>query len=118
VSWTMITHKVNTSVPFLYISTCNLNVQGGVFVNLEKNPERFTGYAGPSAQRIWKAIYEENCFGMPQMSPMLKMQECVEHQLYYKIISGKQLFVSESCFLHLTMAYNRTSRVHFHPLVL
>lgn len=26
------------------------------------NPERFTGYAGPSSGRVWKAIYEENCF--------------------------------------------------------
>ncbi|CAG8490353.1 6447_t:CDS:10 [Acaulospora colombiana] len=34
----------------------------GVFVNLHDNPERFTGYAGASASRVWKAIYEENCF--------------------------------------------------------
>jgi hypothetical protein len=29
---------------------------------LTENPERFTGYAGPSSGRVWKAIYEENCF--------------------------------------------------------
>ncbi|KIS70147.1 ER oxidoreductin [Mycosarcoma maydis] len=34
----------------------------GVYVDLLKNPERFTGYAGPSANRVWKSIYEENCF--------------------------------------------------------
>lgn len=34
----------------------------GVYVDLIKNPERFTGYAGPSANRVWKSIYEENCF--------------------------------------------------------
>ncbi|WFD32553.1 endoplasmic oxidoreductin-1 [Malassezia sp. CBS 17886] len=34
-----------------------------VYVDLLKNPERFTGYAGPSANRVWRAIYEENCFG-------------------------------------------------------
>lgn len=34
-----------------------------VWVDLIKNPERFTGYAGKSANRVWKAIYEENCFG-------------------------------------------------------
>lgn len=33
------------------------------WVDLIKNPERFTGYAGPGANRVWKAIYEENCFG-------------------------------------------------------
>ncbi|KAI8391526.1 uncharacterized protein BYT42DRAFT_557185 [Radiomyces spectabilis] len=34
----------------------------GVYVNLLDNPERFTGYAGASAGRVWKSIYEENCF--------------------------------------------------------
>ncbi|CAB4489449.1 endoplasmic oxidoreductin [Rhizophagus irregularis] len=36
----------------------------GVFVNLLDNPERFTGYAGASASRVWKSIYEENCFNI------------------------------------------------------
>ncbi|PWN43889.1 ERO1-domain-containing protein [Ceraceosorus guamensis] len=35
------------------------------WVDLVKNPERFTGYAGKSAQRVWRSIYEENCFGAP-----------------------------------------------------
>lgn len=35
-----------------------------VYVDLLANPERFTGYAGPSASRVWKAIYEENCFDL------------------------------------------------------
>jgi hypothetical protein len=34
----------------------------GVYVDLQQNPERFTGYAGQSAARVWKSIYEENCF--------------------------------------------------------
>ncbi|KAG0013168.1 hypothetical protein BGZ80_011251, partial [Entomortierella chlamydospora] len=33
-----------------------------VYVDLKDNPERFTGYSGPSAAMVWKAIYEENCF--------------------------------------------------------
>ncbi|KAI7891296.1 endoplasmic reticulum Oxidoreductin 1-domain-containing protein [Mucor mucedo] len=33
-----------------------------VYIDLMDNPERFTGYAGPSSGRVWKAIYEENCF--------------------------------------------------------
>ena len=32
------------------------------YVDLSLNPERYTGYAGSSAERIWKAIYRENCF--------------------------------------------------------
>lgn len=31
------------------------------YVNLLLNPERYTGYIGPSARRIWDAIYSENC---------------------------------------------------------
>lgn len=31
------------------------------YVNLRLNPERYTGYIGPSARRIWDAIYSENC---------------------------------------------------------
>lgn len=34
----------------------------GAYVDLLQNPERFTGYAGASSSRVWKAIYEENCF--------------------------------------------------------
>ncbi|OLL22705.1 Endoplasmic reticulum oxidoreductin-1 [Neolecta irregularis DAH-3] len=34
----------------------------GVYVSLVDNPERFTGYAGPHANKVWKAIYQENCF--------------------------------------------------------
>ncbi|KAI1319058.1 hypothetical protein EDD11_004947 [Mortierella claussenii] len=33
-----------------------------VYVDLRANPERFTGYSGPSAAMVWRAIYEENCF--------------------------------------------------------
>ena len=32
------------------------------YVDLLLNPERFTGYSGPSALRIWESIYKENCF--------------------------------------------------------
>lgn len=42
------------------------NAQSAVYVDLVKNPERFTGYAGASANRVWKSIYEENCFGAVQ----------------------------------------------------
>ena len=34
--------------------------QIGTYLNLEKNPESFTGYQG---RNIWPAIYQENCFG-------------------------------------------------------
>lgn len=32
------------------------------YVNLLINPERYTGYAGEHAHRIWNAIYSQSCF--------------------------------------------------------
>ena len=34
----------------------------GDYVSLVDNPERFTGYSGPSPRQVWDAIYRENCF--------------------------------------------------------
>ena len=36
----------------------------GDYVSLVDNPERFTGFSGPSAHQVWEAIYRENCFSM------------------------------------------------------
>ncbi|KAG5518919.1 hypothetical protein PMAC_002450 [Pneumocystis sp. 'macacae'] len=36
-----------------------------VYVSLVDNPERYTGYSGPSAHQVWRAIYRENCFVLP-----------------------------------------------------
>ncbi|OQS06886.1 endoplasmic oxidoreductin [Thraustotheca clavata] len=51
-----------------------------IYVNLLENPERFTGYSGNSAWRVWKAIYEENCFHSKEL--------CLEERVYYRLISG------------------------------
>ena len=40
----------------------------GQYIDLALNPERFTGYAGESANRVWRAIYEEKCFGLSEAS--------------------------------------------------
>lgn len=40
----------------------------GQYIDLALNPERFTGYAGESANKVWRAIYEENCFGLSEAS--------------------------------------------------
>lgn len=68
----------------------------GDYVDLTLNPERFTGYIGPSAHRVWSAIYSENCFGLTQEvlnEPVPDITqakgECLEQRVYYKIISGE-----------------------------
>jgi ERO1-like protein alpha len=38
------------------------SADGMIYVDLLLNPERFTGYSGASAHRVWNSIYKENCF--------------------------------------------------------
>jgi len=38
---------------------------GARVVDLLKNPEKYTGYTGPSAEKVWSAIHERNCFQKP-----------------------------------------------------
>jgi len=92
----------------------------GDYVDLSLNPERFTGYIGPSAHRIWEAIYRENCFGESEPTLMNEPQkaavtlpdtlseplrsdgsaaihddeQCLEKRVYYKIISGLHASIS------------------------
>lgn len=92
-------------------------------MDLIENPERFTGYAGLSARGIWKAIYEENCFGqykgsiqaeiysslsfnpLLQLSPPKEAEpegECLEKRVYYKAISGMHASISTHlCYEYL-----------------
>ena len=84
----------------------------GEYIDLIENPEKFTGYSGPSAHRIWGAIYDENCFGISELNilshsnpePVSPLdsgafqekateetpaaEQCLEKRAYYKIISG------------------------------
>lgn len=50
---------------FCYIDSESPSSEGQ-YVDLMLNPERFTGYAGESAHKVWRAIYEENCFGLTE----------------------------------------------------
>ena len=47
----------------------------GDYVSLVDNPERFTGYGGPSAHQVWDAIYQENCFSKPSHSDSNTLSE-------------------------------------------
>jgi ERO1-like protein beta len=87
----------------------------GDYVDLSLNPERFTGYTGPSAHRVWNSIYEENCFGISKFdtlgalsgssdsSGLMKTpvdpseSECLEERVYYKIISGERVDTNVVC---------------------
>ncbi|RZC45412.1 hypothetical protein C5167_038356 [Papaver somniferum] len=65
------------------------------YVNLQLNPERYTGYTGPSARRIWDAIYTENCPRYPSG------EFCKEKKVLYKLISGLHSSIS----IHIAADY-------------
>ncbi|ORZ37277.1 endoplasmic reticulum Oxidoreductin 1-domain-containing protein [Catenaria anguillulae PL171] len=77
----------------------------GAYIDLVDNPERFTGYAGAGANAIWSAIYNENCFNIPQhlaTSPTSSLNTlpagdsniCLEKQTFYRIVSGLHASIS------------------------
>jgi len=97
-----------------------------VFIDLLKNPERFTGYDGKQAWRVWRAIYDENCFkpepwpaassavshsfleeggeGEPPINTQLDSETaglCLEKRIFYRAISG----LHSSINLHLSYIY-------------
>ena len=67
--------------------------EGSVYVNLNENSEAFTMYNG---SKIWKAIYEENCFNRG------KEAWCKEEQMLYKLVSGVQANIN----MHISHFYS------------
>uniref|UniRef100_A0A1B6FD23 Uncharacterized protein n=1 Tax=Cuerna arida TaxID=1464854 RepID=A0A1B6FD23_9HEMI len=76
------------------------------YVDLLLNPERYTGYRGNSAQRIWHSIYKENCF-RPEHSFDYYIQSsklngmCLEKRVFYRVISGLHTSIN----IHLSAKY-------------
>lgn len=52
-----------------------------VYINLLRNPERFTGFQGENSHKIWNAIYGQDCFRE-------ESEVCQEKELVYRLISG------------------------------
>ncbi|XP_076145959.1 ERO1-like protein beta isoform X1 [Alosa pseudoharengus] len=89
------------------------------YVDLMLNPERYTGYKGPSAWRVWNSIYEENCFKPRSvyrpLNPLAPSRGdddgeafynwleglCLEKRVFYRLISG----LHSSINLHLCAEY-------------
>lgn len=64
------------------------------YINMQMNPESYTGYTGFSPHRIWSAIYEENCFQGPMESL------CYEERVMYRLISGMHASISAHIAYH------------------
>ncbi|XP_078594179.1 ERO1-like protein beta isoform X2 [Branchiostoma floridae x Branchiostoma japonicum] len=81
------------------------------YVDLLLNPERYTGYKGESPHRIWRSIYEENCFKpvqstRPSYSPNIVSKGlCLEKRVFYRVISGLHSSINiHLCARHLLPA--------------
>jgi len=71
------------------------------FVDLMRNPEKFTGYKGKSAWRIWNTIYTQLCFKPDsdnktsgQLSSATIKDMCFEKRAFYRIVSGLHSSIS------------------------
>uniref|UniRef100_A0A915EK22 Uncharacterized protein n=1 Tax=Ditylenchus dipsaci TaxID=166011 RepID=A0A915EK22_9BILA len=72
------------------------------YVNLLKNPERYTGYKGDSAVKVWQSIYQENCFKPnPKFDKDFILNPtptglCLEKRVFYRLISGLHTAITVS----------------------
>jgi ERO1-like protein alpha len=76
------------------------------YIDLAANEERFTGYSGRAAHRVWEKVYDELCFhperddkSFDVTSENMKSM-CFEKRAFYRVVSG----------LHASIAVHLTSR--------
>jgi len=92
----------------------NQNSNTEVVVDLRVNPERYTGYSGPSADKVWSAIHSTNCFQPtheklelndeslePKVGDPMYCLLPAEQRLYNRVISGLHSSIS----LHIAHSY-------------
>lgn len=74
-----------------------------VVVDLRENPERYTGYAGTSAARVWDEIHNRNCFQL-QDGTQSGGTDCAvsaAQRIYNRLIGGLHSSIS----LHISHDY-------------
>lgn len=91
---------------------------GMEYVDLLLNPERYTGYKGDSPHRVWRSIYEENCFKPetnlkygPELVGDLESTMCLEKRVFYRLISGLHTSIN----IHLCDQYLFPDKSGFGP---
>lgn len=74
-----------------------------IYVDLRKNPERYTGFKGPEAHRIWDAIYAENCLAVSASCSggLCAPGTCKEERVFYRLVSG----VHTSITMHIAKGF-------------
>jgi len=67
----------------------------GSYVNLLLNPERYTGYKGEHARRVWSAIYAQPCFdGLGGLCAAGDAPRSAELLMFYRLVSGMHASIS------------------------
>lgn len=105
-----ISHEDEQSMDSLF--ECSYD-EDGQYIDLLLNPERYTGYSGTSAHRIWRSIYEENCFfSHPTAKQLISKNAfsmpdnlCYEERIFYRAISGLHTSIN----IHLCSFYPQKS---------
>ena len=85
----------DAALPEFWMDMCtSIATNSSDFVNLAKNPERWTGYNG---SHVWSAIYNENC--VEKMGDLEEM--CYEERVLYRVLSG----MHSSINIHISETY-------------
>ncbi|KAI9028505.1 endoplasmic oxidoreductin [Hyaloraphidium curvatum] len=110
-----------TDKDFCILDSENALSDGTCYVDLLKNPERFTGYSGEPANRVWRAIYEENCFNLigdgttPLETELDRARAveaaCVEKRVFYRLVSGLHSSIS----VHICTDWLNRTTGEWHP---
>ena len=90
----------DTTLPEFWLDMCrNIDTDVTGYVNLQLNPERWTGYNGT---HVWNAIYYENCF-----EKLGKLDDmCYEERVLYRLLSGMHASVN----IHISLNYYPPSK--------
>jgi len=99
--------KVDTALPEgsldLMNEFCTLDPleanEGCNYIDLLKNEEKYTGYQGKSATRIWGKIYGDLCFKSKEGDNLSDL--CLEEKTFFRILSGLHSSIS----VHLCSQY-------------
>ena len=90
----------NEELPTFWLDMCTeILTNSSSVVNLQLNPERYTGYNG---SHIWSAIYDENCLqrtGSPS-------NICYEERVLYRLLSGMHAETN----IHISRFYHAPSK--------
>ena len=91
----------NEELPTFWLDLCSaIPTNASDYVNLQRNPESYTGYNGTV---VWDAIYHENCL---QRTAGHQEGICLEERVLYRLLSGMHAATN----IHVARFYYMPSR--------